>query len=73
MSLDWGSLSGALDFSSGIKVELKYNASVNRYSIYLNNNYLNYIHTTIQLRDFYILVQDYGDGTTIIKDFLLTN
>jgi len=73
MSLDWGSLSAAMNFSSGIKVELKYNASANRYSIYLNNTYLNEIHATIQLQDFYILVQDYGEGTTIIKDFLLTN
>jgi hypothetical protein len=73
MSFDWWSVSGNLDFNSGITIELKYNVNSNLYSIYLNNNYLDDIHETIHLKDFYVLIQDCGEGTTLIKDFILTN
>ena len=66
MSLDWGSLLNInLDFSSGIKVELKFES--NQYNIYLNGIYLKNINGLLQNID--IVIQDCGDGITKIKDF----
>ena len=65
---DWGSLANInLDFSAGIKVELRY--ELNQYDIYLNGIFLKNISGS--LPDFEILIQDYGDGTTKIKDLQL--
>jgi hypothetical protein len=69
MSLDWGSLTNInLDFSAGVKVELKFQN--NFYNVYLNGTLLKYINGS--LKNFNILIQDYGDGITKIKDFQLS-
>lgn len=68
MSLDWGSLTNInLDFSTGIKVELKFQN--NLYCVYLNDTFLRNISGS--LKNFDILIQDCGDGITKIKDFRL--
>lgn len=70
MSLDWGSITNAnLDFSAGIKVELKF--ELNQYNIYLNGIRLKNINGFLQNID--IVIQDCGDGVTKIKDFQLGN
>jgi len=70
MSLDWGSITNVnLDFSAGIKVELKF--ELNQYNIYLNGIRLKNINGFLQNID--IVVQDCGDGITKIKDFQLGN
>jgi phenylpyruvate tautomerase PptA (4-oxalocrotonate tautomerase family) len=70
MSLDWGSITNVnLDFSAGIKVELKF--ELNQYNIYLNGIRLKNINGFLQNID--IVVQDCGDGITKIKDFQFGN
>jgi hypothetical protein len=65
MSSDWGSFTNInLDFSAGIKLELKYES--NQYNIYLNGIFLKNISGS--LLNFEILIQDCGDGITKIKD-----
>jgi len=73
MSLDWGYLSGIFDYYSGIELELKYDTNSNQYRIYLNNTYVTSLHSIIQLKDFYICIQENGEGTTLIKDLVITN
>lgn len=65
---EWSSLTNIdMNFSTGIKVDLKYLGT--QYAIYLNNTFLRTINGS--LSNLYILVEDSGDGTTIIKDFQL--
>lgn len=73
MSLDWGYLSGIFDYYSGIELELKYDTNSNQYRIYLNNIYVTSLHSGIQLQDFYICIQENGEGATLIKDLVITN
>jgi hypothetical protein len=62
-----------LDYSSGIKIDLKYNSTEKYYTVYFNNDLYQFIQDTIRLNYFYILVQDSGTGTTVIKDLIITN
>lgn len=65
ISFEWGSLTNInLDFSAGIKVELKYES--NQYNIYLNGIRLRSMNGSLQNID--ILIEDCGDGVTKIKD-----
>jgi hypothetical protein len=66
MSFDWGLLTNVnLNLSTGVKVELKY--QMNGYCIFLNGTFMKSINGS--LNNFYILLQDCGDETSMIKDF----
>jgi hypothetical protein len=70
MSLDWSSPGAInLDFVSGVKVEIRYQSGY--YVVYLNNIQLRSINGTLQ--NFNILVEDCGDGETMIRDFQMIN
>jgi hypothetical protein len=70
ISFDWNTLEAInMDFQAGLKVELKYYSG--QYSIYLNNTYLTSINGN--LHNLNLLVQDSGEGKTIIKDFQIIN
>lgn len=70
MSLDWSNAGAInLDFISGVKVEIKYQSGY--YVVYLNNVQLRSINGTLQ--NFNILVEDCGDGETMIRDLQMIN
>jgi hypothetical protein len=68
MSFNWGLLNDInLDFSKGIKVSLVYQET--QYWVYLNDVQLNPINGSLQ--NLNLLIEDCGDGSTVIKDFQL--
>lgn len=65
MSFDWGSLSNfTMNFSSGVKVDLKYDSGY--YLVYINEVPFRSFYAS--LNNFYIVLYDEGDGVTTIQD-----
>jgi hypothetical protein len=66
-------LPNVLNYSIGIKIDLKYDSTEKSYRAYINNDFCCFMQGPVPLNDLYILVEDNGEGATVIKDLTITN